>query len=174
MKSNINFGKLNAERTDIGEYAPAVIVDDGKAIFTPTDEDYTSRGWKKLVAMNYPTEPAGDKKHWEADGFDETDTTITKRWKSVDDPVIPKVYAVADLFFWLRLYDAKHTDAPKGQATIDWLSDANLYTIAVTTREVSEDNELFTPTIAALKEAVGFTDADIAEALAYADIGGGV
>lgn len=174
MKVNINFGKLNAERTDIGEYAPAVIVDDGKAIFAPTDEDYNSRGWKKLVAMNYPTEPAGEKKHWEADGFDETETTITKRWKSVDDPVIPKVYSVADLFFWLRLYDAKHPDAPKGQATVDWLNAANLYTIAVTTREVSEDNELFTPTIAALKEAVGFMDADIAEALAYAEIGGGM
>lgn len=174
MKRNTDFGKLNAERTDIVEYAPSVIVDENKAILAPTEDDYKSSGWKRLIAINYPTEPAGENKHWEADGLDETDTTIIKRWRAVDNPVIPKNYSVADLFFWLRLYDAKHTDAPKGQATIDWLNAANLYTIAVTTREVSEDNELFTPTLAALKKDVGFTDEDIAEALTYAEIGGGM
>lgn len=84
-------------------------------------------------------------------------------------PTRPKNYSVPDLFFWLRGYDETHPDAKKGQAVVDLLNSQNLYTIAVTTRVVSEANELFAPTIAAIKEAVGFTDEEVAEALAYAE-----
>ena len=84
-------------------------------------------------------------------------------------PPRPKNYSVPDLFFWLRGYDEKHPDAKKGQAVVDLLNGQNLYTIAVTTRVVSEENELFGPTLAAIKEAVGFTDEEVAEALSYAE-----
>ena len=86
-------------------------------------------------------------------------------------PPRPKNYSIPDLFFWLRGYDAAHPDAKKGQAVVDLLNGQDLYTIAVTTRVVSEENELFSPTIAAIKEAVGFTDEEVAEALAYAETG---
>lgn len=84
-------------------------------------------------------------------------------------PPVPKKYSIPDLFFWLRGYDDDHPDAKKGQAVVDLLNSQDLYTVAVTTRVVSEDNELFAPTLAAIKEAVGFTDEDVAEALAYAE-----
>lgn len=86
-------------------------------------------------------------------------------------PPVPKNYSVPDLFFWLRGYDEAHPDAKKGQAVVDLLNGQNLYTVAVTTRVVREDNELFAPTLAAIKEAVGFTDEEVAEALAYAETG---
>lgn len=84
-------------------------------------------------------------------------------------PPMPKKYSIPDLFFWLRGYDERHPDVRKGQSVVDFLNGQNLYTIAVTTRVVSEENELFAPTLAAIKEAVGFTDEEVAEALAYAD-----
>lgn len=84
-------------------------------------------------------------------------------------PELPKRYSIPDLFFWLRGYDEGHPDAKKGQAVIDLLNSKDLYTVAVTTRVVSEDNELFAPTIAAIKDAIGFTDGEVAEALAYAE-----
>lgn len=84
-------------------------------------------------------------------------------------PPKPKNYSIPDMFFWLRGYDETHPDAKKGQAVVDLLNSQNLYTIAVTTRVVSEENELFGPTLAAIKEAVGFTDEEVAEALAYAE-----
>ena len=90
-----------------------------------------------------------------------------------EEPVPPpmtKNYSVPDLFFWLRGYDEAHPDAKKGQAVVDLLNGRNLYTIAVTTQVVGEDNELFAPTIAAIKEAVGFTDEEVEDALAYAEI----
>lgn len=86
-------------------------------------------------------------------------------------PPRPKNYSIPDLFFWLRGYDEGHPDAKKGQAVVDLLNGQNLYTIAVTTRVVSEENELFAPTIASIKEAVGFTDEEVAAALAYAETG---
>ena len=86
-------------------------------------------------------------------------------------PARPKNYSIPDLFFWLRGYDEGHPDAKKGQAVVDLLNSQDLYTIAVTTRVVSEENELFAPTIAAIKEAVGFTDEEVAAALAYAETG---
>lgn len=86
-------------------------------------------------------------------------------------PPVPKNYSMPDLFFWLRGYDERHPDAKKGQAVVDFLNQQNLYTIAVTTRVVSEGNELFAPTLAAVKEAVGFTGEEVAEALAYAETG---
>lgn len=86
-------------------------------------------------------------------------------------PARPKNYFIPDLFFWLRGYDENHPDAKKGQAVVDLLNSQDLYTIAVTTRVVSEENELFASTIAAIKEAVGFTDEEVAEALAYAETG---
>ena len=97
-----------------------------------------------------------------------------KRYFKGEEPIpppTPKRYSVPDLFFWLRGYDERHPDAKKGQAVVDLLNGQNLYTIAVTTRVVSEENELFAPTIAAIKEAVGFTDEEVAEALAYAETG---
>lgn len=84
-------------------------------------------------------------------------------------PPVPKKYSIPDLFFWLRGYDDDHQDAKKGQAVVDFLNQQDLYTIAVTTRVVSEENELFAPTLEAIKDAVGFTDEDVAEALAYAE-----
>lgn len=84
-------------------------------------------------------------------------------------PPLKKSYSIPDLFFWLRGYDESHQDAKKGQAVIDLLNSKDLYTIAVTTRVVSESNPLFMPTLEAIKEAVGFTDEEIAEALAYAE-----
>lgn len=86
-------------------------------------------------------------------------------------PPAPKNYSIPDLFFWLRGYDDGHPDAKKGQAVVDLLNSLNLYTIAVTTRVLSEENELFAPTIAAIKDAIGFTDEEVAEALAYAETG---
>ena len=84
-------------------------------------------------------------------------------------PPVPKKYSIPDLFFWLRVYDEAHPDAKKGQAVVDFLNGQNLYTIAVTTRVVSEENKLFVPTIAAIKKAVGFTDKEVEEALTYAE-----
>ena len=84
-------------------------------------------------------------------------------------PPTPKNYSIPDLFFWLRAYDERHPEEKKGQAVVDLLNGQNLYTVAVTTRVVSEDNEFFVPTLAAIKDAVGFTDEEIAEALAYAE-----
>ena len=84
-------------------------------------------------------------------------------------PERPKNYSVPDLFFWLRGYDEAHPDARKGQAVVDLLDEQNLYTVAVTTRVVSGENKLFAPTIEAIKDAVGFTDEDVADALAYAE-----
>lgn len=84
-------------------------------------------------------------------------------------PPVPKKYSIPDLFFWLRVYDETHLEAKKGQAVVDFLDGQNLYTIAVTTRVVSEENELFGPTLAAIKDAVGFTDKEVEEALTYAE-----
>ena len=113
-----------------------------------------------------------------AEGFSlKTDRKIVTAWngrlyfegEEPTPPPRPKNYSVPDLFFWLRGYDEAHPDAKKGKAVVDLLNGQDLYTIAVTTRVVSEENELFAPTIAAIKEAVGFTDEEVAEALAYAE-----
>ena len=84
-------------------------------------------------------------------------------------PPVPKNYSIPDLFFWLRAYDEAHPDAKKGQAVVELLNDQDLYTVAVTTRVVREDNELFAPTLDAIRQAVGFTDEEVAQALAYAE-----
>lgn len=109
----------------------------------------------------------------------ETEREIVRAWdgkkyfagEEPPVPARPKNYSIPDLFFWLRGYDEGHPDAKKGQAVVDLLNSQDLYTIAVTTRVVSEENELFAPTIAAIKEAVGFTDEEVAAALAYAETG---
>lgn len=109
----------------------------------------------------------------------ETEREIVRAWdgkkyfagEEPPAPARPKNYSIPDLFFWLRGYDETHPDAKKGQAVVDLLNGRDLYTIAVTTRVVSEENELFGPTLAAIKEAVGFTDEEVAEALAYAETG---
>lgn len=81
----------------------------------------------------------------------------------------PKKYEVASLFFWIRQYDLDHKTS-KGEKVVDLLNKNNLYTVAVTTRYVSDDNELFAQTIGLIKGTVGFTDEEIEEALAYSQV----
>lgn len=106
----------------------------------------------------------------------ETDREIVygydcKRYFKGEEPTPPprkKCYSVPDLFWWVRLYDESHgTD--KGNALKALLDAKNLYTIAVTTRVVSEDNPAFAHALVAICETVGFTDEECDEALEYAE-----
>jgi len=69
--------------------APNPLMTDDGVVFSPTEATYLRNGWKR-VHDEYPSEPAGDKKHWDADGWTETAEDITRKWKAVDDPVYPR------------------------------------------------------------------------------------
>jgi len=84
---NTNYGHFDSNQKIV--YAENPVMIDGAVVHNPSKAQYNSIGEKELH-LAYPTEPAGEKRHWEQDGYDETDTDITKKWKAVADPVYPR------------------------------------------------------------------------------------
>lgn len=116
------------------------------------------------IVCDAPEEPAKDGFHWERSGWIQREDRISMSYVEVENPPPPvSRYSVPDLFWWAK-------GKGKGEIVDAMLEKAGVYTVAVTTAEVAEDNPLFDELIEKAKIACGLTDEDVKEALDYARI----
>ena len=82
---------------------------------------------------------------------------------------VVKRYSVSDLFWWVKQNDAK-TSRDNSSKIDEMLEDNGMYTVAVTTKEVSDDNMMFGQMLERVKQLCEYDDDEVAEALEYAEI----
>ena len=90
---NREYGKLNG--TEIGEYAPDVLVYDGRYHTNPTEAAYNAQGWLKIVDEQPSPEEGYE---WTPTRYEERDGRIFRVYERVPlPPPPPKVYNKYDL-----------------------------------------------------------------------------
>lgn len=129
---------------------------------TPTPADYLAKGWLHNRVTS-PTNAVGMTAH--LDRYEARGEAVYAVYRYIPVPIAIPRYSIADLTFWC-------VGKGKMDAVAAALKETGYYEVYLTTQEVVADNELFQPTLRAIAAKVGFTDADIAEALAYSLIGG--
>jgi len=78
---NKNFGKLENDKL---EYAPDVLVLSDRVVANPSAATYISAGWFP-IDESAPEDPPPVGSHYEADGWEISEQTIVKKWKTVQD-----------------------------------------------------------------------------------------
>lgn len=155
------YGNLVNEQIVYAQYA-SKIGNQTRVTDTLTKAEANSLGFKELH-LDYPSTPAGDKKHWEMDGYEETDTDITRKYKAVDDPVIPRKFSKLKIYGTIASFDA-NKNTPETWAKIRaWLeaktiNGMNGWMSFQLAREISEDHPMFKPLAKEAQELLGLTD----------------
>ena len=144
---NINYGKLVDGNL---AYAPDEVRVDGMRTINPTAEHYLAAedGPWKAVSTAQPAEPAPTGYHYEADGWDETDTTITRKWKTVEDAKVYRKFSKLKIYQQVCALENKTNSATTWEAVTTWLRGKTIqgmngldaFNFA---QEISEDHPLF-------------------------------
>lgn len=159
---NRNFAKLKADMTP--EYAPDVLVINGRQVYNPQAVHYRIAGYLAVVNTP-PSDPAPDGKHWEPRGWklepeSATADMIVRVYVAVDDPPPPpRVFVTADLVEALMAEGIY-------QQVRDWIVEKGMLDLVLATKEFDENNENFAAGRAALQSALGWTDEEVEELLA--------
>ena len=163
-KLNRNYCKPDADMKPV--FAPAAFRYNGKDYWHPEKEDFALIGLLPLSPA-WPVDPPQGK-HYERTDKIEANGADGWRWayRLVDDPPPPpKTYSKYKLV--LALQNEGVWDRVKA-----WLqSIPGAYDLYEAAEDISGDEELLADGIAAVKEAFGWTDAQVAEILAQAEVG---
>jgi len=154
---NMNFGKLNDNQLT---YSPNALELADRVILNPTAEQYLSCGWKAVNAAS-PAEPAPTGSHYEPDGWADDATTITRKWKVVADPVIPRKFSKLKIYAAISGLDTVNSAAT--WATVQtWLegksvNGMNGWLAFQLAQEISEDHPLFAAWSEEARQLLGLT-----------------
>ena len=151
-------------------YAPDTLKDGNSYIMTPRAEDYERLEWLPVVDEP-PTTPPHEGYHWERTRPVEEGGEIRWQYAEVaDPPPPPRVFRRSYLAQWIR-------GAGKWDAFAAFLADpaaADLAFLWEYCTEFDEDAPQWPAALAAIKDALGLTDAEAAAMLDFGATGGAV
>ena len=160
---NRNYAKPKADMTP--EFAPDVLVINGRKVYNPKAVHCKIAGYLPL-SPDWPVDPP-EGKHYERTDKIEADGADGYRWtyRLVDDPPPPpKVYSTSDLIYALMsrgVYDTCR----------QWIEEQGLRDLVLATKEFTDDLENFETIKNGLQQLLGYTDEQVAEVLAEAEVG---
>ena len=147
-------------------YAPAgTITVNGHKVYNPTDKHYRLAGFLPVVDEP-PSQTPALGWHYEPRGWEEQDGAIRRVYAEVlDPPPPPKTYSKYRLV--LALQNEGVWERVKA-----WLeSIEGAYDLYQAAEDISGDEPLLAAGVEAAKEAFGWTDEQVAEILAQAEVG---
>ena len=162
---NRNFAKPKADMTP--EYAPDVLVINGRKVYNPQAVHCKIAGYLPL-SPDWPVDPP-EGKHYERTDKIESDGADGYRWtyRLVDDPPPPprtfSKYRLVAALIQAQVW-------PQVKAWIE--SQEGAYDLYIAAEDISEDEPLLAQGIAAVKELLGWTDAQVEAILATSVMGG--
>ena len=138
---------------------------DGRTILHPTAEQYALFNAYTLATtpVTPPTPPEG--KVAVFDGYEVKDSAWVRTWRYEDaPPPPPKVYSTSDLIYALM------ERGVYGRCR-EWIEEQGLRDLILATKEFTDDLENFETIKDGLQELLGWTDEQVAEVLAEAEVG---
>ena len=162
-KLNRNYCKPDADMKPV--FAPAAFRYNGKDYWHPEKEDFALIGLLPLSPDRPVDPPQG--KHYERTDKIEANGADGWRWtyRLVDDPPPPpKVYSVNEAIYALMKRNVY-------EQCRQWMEQAGLRDLVLTTETFTEDMENFETIKNGLQQLLGYTDGQVAEVLAEAEVG---
>ncbi|MCR5414547.1 MAG: hypothetical protein K6F50_07470 [Kiritimatiellae bacterium] len=149
---NMKYGRLKGGSI---EYAPDNIVKaDGSVVSNPSEETYLAAGWKRIAGE---TPAAEEGKKVEESGWRETETTLERVYKLVEDEAekpAPRVFSKLKLVAALKAAD-------RWVLVKTWIEEKGYWDYYLAAQNFREDNAMFTDALEALKSYTGMADAAV-------------
>lgn len=162
---NLNFGKP-INNGESYEYAPVILPPSPHA---PTEAEYNAAGWYRKN-IQPPSPPEG--KTVDSTRYVISDNELVAEYTYADIPAPVKVYSLYKIVLALKQIDIE-IDGQTVTANIPlvgWAKENGLYEELVMAGTIRDDDDDFAAGLAAAKTMFGFTDEQIAEILASAEV----
>ena len=131
----------------------------------PTAADFRQMGYLPVDYAWTPSDPAPEGKEWTRTGkFVDADGTLVPEYAATDiPPPPPKVYSTSDLIYALMSRGVYATCR-------QWIEEKGYRDLVLATKEFTDDLESFETIKQGLQQLLGYTDEQVAEVLAEAEV----